>query len=73
MNKPEKPLEGKVIPPKIETDSCMAVNIVGELIEFMNIHGLDLCIEEDFYPAEETKSPAIEGIPADLWWERFVS
>lgn len=68
----EQPLTGRVIPHRIPGDTSKSLDIVHDLIDFMAGHGLDMNIWESFYPAYNSQCVTIEGIPANVWWGKYV-
>lgn len=65
-----KVLTGDLIESPWEGDSGASMRVVGGLMTFIKRFGLDLNISDHFYP--KNQCPLIEGIPADVWWTRYV-
>jgi hypothetical protein len=61
---------GEIIEPPWSGDSGSAMRVVGGLMTYIGRYGLDLNISDHFYP--KNQCPLIDGISADVWWERYV-
>ncbi|AXQ61301.1 hypothetical protein SEA_LIBERTYBELL_60 [Streptomyces phage LibertyBell] len=73
MDQPLKPKvvhTGELIEAPWAGDPQNSMRVVGGLMTFIGRFGLDLNIHDHFYPRNQC--PLIDGISADVWWERYV-
>jgi hypothetical protein len=65
-----KTIVGELIEPPWSGDPKVSIRVVGDLMVFLKRFGLKLNIHDHFYP--KNQCPLIDGISADVWWERYV-
>jgi hypothetical protein len=61
---------GELIEAPWEGDPGASMRVVGGLMTFIGRFGLDLNIQDHFYP--QNQCPLIDGISADVWWKKYV-
>lgn len=61
-------LEGRIILP--QGDPVPAIAAMAGIIALLNAHGEDLTFHENVTLTDGI--PLMEGVPADLWWARYV-
>lgn len=68
-----QPLEGKIVQHRPEGIPRESMEVVGNIMDFLIPYGLELNIWDHFYPVNDDQCPAIDGLPANVWWERYVT